>query len=144
MTKIDFSMELNSSSEKILSLISDYEQYPSYLPKQIKKVVVIEKNTDQTTTNELFFFKTLFNKEVKQQSIHKKISDNCISTVIMSGPIKDSVITVCCEKTSNGTSVKIEGNIKTSLKYKFFEPLITKMYKSIIRGILYQMNNRAV
>jgi ribosome-associated toxin RatA of RatAB toxin-antitoxin module len=144
MPKLDFSISLPASSDKLVALSTDYEKFPTYLPDQLKSVKIIEKNDNQIITEETLFFATVLKQQIIQQSIHRKVQPNVLETEIVSGPAKGTIAKIIFEKMDSGTKVTIEVNLKVSLKYKIFQPLIKKWYGMILRGILYKMNARAL
>ena len=55
MTELSFSFKTQISQNTLFKLITDFENLPSYMPVQLKKVEIIEKNNIQTITEEIFF-----------------------------------------------------------------------------------------
>ena len=45
---------------------------------------------------------------------------------------------------NSGTIITLIGNLKIPLKYKILSLAIKKMYKIVLRGILYKINNEIV
>ena len=43
MSDLTFSIDLSASKENLLKLLTDYTNFPNYLPHQIKSVIIIEK-----------------------------------------------------------------------------------------------------
>ena len=88
MSKLEFSMKLESSVEELMEVIMDFEKWPTFLPRQLKSVKILKKTENETTIEEILVFKTLVKNEIKQTSIYKKISDNSIHSQIISGHAK--------------------------------------------------------
>jgi ribosome-associated toxin RatA of RatAB toxin-antitoxin module len=143
MVKIEFSISLVASPKQLIKVVEDYENYPFYLPDQIKNVKVIQKDNDETITEDTFVFKTIVKKEIKQKSKHK-ILDNKVIIEILSGPAKDSIVNAVFEKINSGTKVSVNANLKLGLKGKIFSPIIKKLYPTILTGIFYKMNTKAL
>lgn len=143
MVKIEFSINLPSSPKQLIKIVSDYENYPFYLPDQLKNVKVIQKDDDETITEDTFIFKTIVKKEIKQKSRHK-IQDNKAIIEILSGPGKDSIVNVLFEKINSGTKVLVNAELKLGIKGKIFSPIIKKLYPTILTGIFYKMNTKAL
>jgi len=139
MTKLDFSLRLSSPSSKLIKLATDYENFSAYLPGQIKSIKIIESNSEKTITEEVLVFSTL-KISIEQRSVHTKMGNNQLFTEIISGPIKNSNIKTTYNQTENGTEVIINLDLHVSLKYKILIPIIKKLYKSILTGILYKMD----
>ena len=107
-----------------------------------RRVLIIEKNEDGITTEEIVVLKTILKKEISQQALHKKINANTLVTDILSGPAKGSIINVNFENVENGTKVTISIDLKLELKAKILEPLIKKWYKVVLTAVLYKMNTQ--
>jgi len=142
MSKLEFTMNLSSSPQKLLEMSKDYESFSNYLPQQLKKVKIIKNDDSGTITEEILVFSTLFKNEVTQQSIHTQKSNNTLSTEIISGPAKSSIIDVHFDAIDSGTIVTVNVELKISLKYKILQPIIKKWYKLILSGILLKMNQK--
>ena len=141
MAILEFSLDLPTQSSQLMKLCEDYENLSKYLPDQLKSVRIIEKNETETKTEETVVFSTLIKKEIIQQALHRKISDNKLNTEIISGPAKGTMIYITFETNNSGSKVIIKINLKLVLKAKILLPLIKKFYKIALTSILYKMNN---
>ncbi len=141
MTILEFSLDLPAQPNQLMKLTEDYENLPKYLPDQLKSVRIIEKNETETKTEETIVFSTLIKKEIIQQALHKKISDNKLNTEIISGPAKGTMIYTIFETNNSGSKIIIETDLKLILKAKIFLPLIKKFYKTVLTAVFYKMNN---
>lgn len=144
MSRIEFYINLPSSSEKLVTIATNYEKFPLFFESQIKQVKILEAKNDETITEEILVFSTIFNHEILQKSIHKKINHNTLYTKIISGPFKGTVLEVIYEKKDVGTKVSINADLKLDLKYKILEPIIKKRYRTVLTGLLYKMNTMAL
>ena len=144
MSKLDFSINLSAPYEQLITLFTDYENYPNYLPDQLKSVKILEQNKNEIITNEEIFFSNYIKKPFQQKTIHKIISSNTFESEIISGPAKGTTIKVLFEKIESGTKVSINMNLKLSLKAIILLPLIKKWYKRILTVVLYKMNTIAL
>ena len=141
MAILEFSLDLPTQSNQLMKLCEDYENLSKYLPDQLKSVKIIEKNETETKTEETIVFSTLIKKEIIQQALHRKISDNKLNTEIISGPAKGTMIYITFETNNAGSKVIIEIDLKLALKAKILRPLIEKFYKTALTCVLYKMNN---
>ena len=141
MTILEFSLDLPAQPNQLMKLTEDYENLPKYLPDQLKSVRIIEKNETETKTEETIVFSTLIKKEIIQQALHKKISDNKLNTEIISGPAKGTMIYTIFETNNSGSKIIIETDLKLILKAKILLPIIKKFYKIALTSVLYKMNN---
>ena len=144
MAKLDFDINLTAEKDKVMKLITDYENLPSYLPAYIKSVKIIEQKGDETTTEVIIAIPTIIKNKIEQKSIIKKLSENSICANIISGPAKGTVVNMNFDKTENGIKIIFSINLKLSLKARFLQPIIKKWCKSIITGILYKINTKAL
>ena len=144
MDKYKFSIELDALPHQLVNLATDYESLPNYIPDQLKSVKIVEVNNNETITDEVMFFTSVFKKKIEQKTLHKKISDNKLYSQIISGPAKGTVINVLYEKNNSGTRVTVDIDLMLSFKFKLIKPLIKKAYKALLTSILYKMNTKAL
>jgi len=139
--ELSWSINLPVDHEKLYKVAIDFENYVNYLPAQIKKISIIEKNDDTVTTEESLSFQTILKKEFSQRTIHD-MKQNSITSTIVSGPFKNSKVTVNFSKIEIGSKVLIDAHLKIPLKYKVFSLVIKKVYKNYLTSILYKMMNQ--
>ena len=142
MTNLQFQTNSPIEPEKLMSYITDFENYQKFFPHQIKSVKILDRQNNETITEETIIFSTLIKSEFVQKSHHKLISDKELFTEIIAGPAKGSVIKVICTKNDQGTQVKFDVDLKLSLKAKFLGIFIKKLYKRYLTAIIYKINNR--
>jgi len=138
---MDFSIKLNSSPDKIFEILIDFEKIPKFLPRQLKEVNIIKKEKDTVHTKEKMVFKTIIRNEINQECIHK-IGNNRLTTEIISGPAKNSIINLSLNDHESGTKVDIDIEIKLSLKARILLPIINKAYRGLLTGVLYKVDNQ--
>ena len=137
---MEFSMNMESNIEEVFSELINFENMPNLLPRQLKSLEIISKEDNHVVTRETLTFKTIVKNEIVQESNHK-IGNNEIITTITSGPAKDSVINMKLEKDESGTNVKINIELKLSLKARILLPIVKKAYASLLTGVLYKVDN---
>jgi len=142
MANLQFQTNSPIEPEKLMSYITDFENYQHFFPNQIKSVKILDRQDNETTTEETIIFSTLIKSAFVQKSHHKLISDKELFTEIIAGPAKGSVIKVICTKNDQGTQVKFDVDLKLSLKAKFLGIFIKKLYKRYLTAIIYKINNR--
>ena len=123
---LDFSINLPAPMEKLMQLSEDYKNLSKYLPDQLKSVKILEQSDNQTITEEKIVLSTIIKKEIIQQAVHKKNSDNELITEIILGPAKGTVINTIFTKTDSGTNVTFKIDLKLEFKAKILQPLIKK------------------
>ena len=136
-----FSIKLESSIQKLVPRLMDFESHSLMLPCQLKNMKILSKTEEGIKTEEILVFKTLVKNEIKQTSIHKKISDNNINSKILSGPASGTNIDIELMESEGKTNVNIKVKLKLSLKALFLFPIIKKVYKNLLTGILFKIEN---
>ena len=137
-------MTFPGNIEKFMELSTDYENFSEYLPQQLKKIIIIEKNDKGIVTEETLVFSSVVKKEINQQSLHYEKSKNNMITEILTGPAKGSVIETTFSINEIGTKINVKISLKLSLKYKILQPMVVKWYKLILQGILLKMNAKII
>ncbi|MBL76767.1 MAG: hypothetical protein CL763_07980 [Chloroflexi bacterium] len=140
MPTFELSKMVQASPEKLFSKILDFEYYSNYFP-QIKNITIIEKSDTKIVTQETFVFKSIFKKEIVQDTIHN-IGNNKLKSEIISGYAKNSTIDVLLTKINTETKVDVKADIHLGLKGKLLQPLIKKFFKMYVNGILMKMLTR--
>jgi|TARA_B100001105_G_C22224466_1_gene371134 ribosome-associated toxin RatA of RatAB toxin-antitoxin module len=135
-------MDSSLEPEKLMNYIIDFESYKNFFPDQIKEVKILNKENNEIITEETIIFSTLIKKPFVQKSLHKIISDKELSTEILEGPAKGSVIKITCTKNDKGSQVEFDAGLKLSLKAKFLSPLIKNFYKRYLTAIIFKITER--
>ncbi len=139
LATLEFTLNLSVPKDHLFEIVMMYDKYPTYLPQQIREVKILKNDLDKTFTEETLCFETFFKKEIKQKSIHTKISDNELHTKILEGPAKNSEIFTYFSESEKGSIVKIKIELHVSLKYKILIPVIKRWYKLILTSVLYKI-----
>ena len=144
MTVLEFSLNLPASSSDLIKTATDYKNLLKFLPNQIRNIEILEKNDGKIITQETLFFKSVIKKQFIQKTMHQPIQNNELVSQIIDGPAKNTRIKIIFNQLENGTAVIGEIDLKLSLKYKFFLPIIKKIYKNMIIGMMYKINTEAL
>ena len=142
MTSLQFQTNSSIGPEKLMNYITDFENYQKFFPHQIKSVKILDRQNNETITEETIIFSTLIKSAFVQKSHHKLISDKELYTEIIEGHAKGSVIKIICAKNDQGSQIKFDVDLKLSFKAKFLGPFIKKLYKRYLIAIIYKINNR--
>jgi len=142
MKNLQFIMDSSVEPEKLMNYIIDFEYYKNFFPDQIKEVKILNKENNEIITEETIIFSTLIKKPFVQKSHHKIISDKELSTKILEGPAKGSVIKITCTKNDEGSQIEFDAELKLSLKAKFLSPLIKMFYKRYLTAIIFKITER--
>ena len=142
MANLQFQTNSPIEPEKLMSYITDFENYQKFFPHQIKSVKILDQQNNETITEETIIFSTLIKSAFVQKSHHKLISDKELFTEIIEGPAKGSVIKIMCTKNDQGSQIKFDVDLKLSLKAKFLGIFIKKLYKRYLTAIIYKITER--
>ena len=142
MSNLLFELQLDAPQNELMKSASDFENFTQYLPVQLQKIEIIEKIDNKIITKETLQFSSVLSKQIEIQCEHI-VDSNTILTKVIKGPPENSLINVIFEPNQEGTLVKIDIDLKLSLKYKILQPLIKKWYKFLLKGVLYKINTTA-
>ena len=142
MPNFEMDLSVPTNSKKLFELAIDFENFKKFSPAQIKDISIIEKSDDAIITEEILTFKTILKDiEIKQKTKHTINYPSLISNVI-EGPFKNTNLNIeFIEEEPIKTKVSINANVKISLKYSMLSPIISRLYKGIITGLIYKMTN---
>lgn len=137
-------MTLPANKEKLISIATDYENFRRFFPNQIKSISVLKSDESETLTEEILSFSTVLEHNISQQVVHKKLPHNKIENKIISGPFKNSTLSVVFDDTDNGTRISVDVEMRIELKYRILSPIIKKRYKTALTALFYKMNTLAL
>ena len=135
-------MFLKSNSIKLFELATDFENFSRFSPAQIKKISIIEQSDKETITSEILTFNTVFkNIEIKQKTKHLVNYPKTITSEVIDGPFKKTGLEISFSGTETQTKISVKADVRIGLKYAVLSPIIGKLYKGIVTGLIYKMNN---
>jgi len=144
MADFEHSLTIPAPSKRLFEMSTDFENFGRFFP-YVKSVKIIEQKDNETVTEEtLSFTYHKLSHNIVQKTSTKIIDENNIFAEVVSGPMKGSSIKTHFEDIDDVSKVTIKVKLKTSLKYKFLEPLIKKIMKRAITGVLYNMNSEII
>ena len=136
-------MELDCNNVNFFKILTNYKDLIKYLPRQLKKVDVLEENDTYTIIEVTLSFKTLIKKEITQKiKIEKRYADSLFIQVL-DGHAKNTVIRISIIPNIEKSLVKVEIDLKLSLKAKILSPIIKREYKQLLTGVFRKMENDA-
>jgi ribosome-associated toxin RatA of RatAB toxin-antitoxin module len=141
--KIDLSVPANS--KKLFEIATDFENFKNFSPTQIKNIVIIEKTNEDTITEETLTFNTVLKDiEIKQKTKHQ-FKYPLLNSSVIEGPFKNTSLNIeFIDEGESKTKVSINADVKISLKYSILSPLISRLYKGIVTGLIYKMTNSII
>ena len=135
MVMMNYSFEIDCNERNFFKILTDYENLPKYLPRQLKKIEILDERDNHTTIEVMASLKTLIKKEFSQKiRIEKKSEDN-ISAEILDGLAKGTHITISILMEKEKTLCNVNSDIKLSLKTVILYPIIKREYNSLITGV---------
>ena len=142
MGNLQFQTSSPIEPKKLMDYLTDFTCFQKFFPHQIKDIKILDRQNNETITEETIIFSTLIKSAFVQKSHHKLISDKELFTEIIEGPAKGSVIKIMCTKNDQGSQIKFDVDLKLSLKAKFLGIFIKKLYKRYLIAIIYKINAR--
>ena len=134
MVTLNYSFELDCDERIFFKILTDYKNLPKYLPRQLKKIEILDEHDSHTTIEATASFKTLIKKEFSQKIRIEKKSENNLSVEILDGFTKGSHVTISIQIQKEKTLCVVNLDIKLSLKTVILYPIIKREYKSFLLG----------
>lgn len=135
MVVMDYSTELEFGVDKFLEILADYEKLPEYLPRQLQRIEIVDKDDNYTIIKAVILLRSLIKREFILEIKIEKKSDG-IMAEILDGIAKGTKITISIFTQEEKTMCKISTNAKLSLKIIMLLPIIKREYKAFVSGIL--------
>ena len=135
MATMNYSFKLDCDEKDFFKILTNYENLPKYLPRQLKKIEILDNYDNYTTLKATIFFMTLIKKEFSQKIIIEKKSECDISAKILDGFAKGTHVTISILIEKEKTLCNINSEIKLSLKTVILYPIIKREYNSLITGV---------
>ena len=67
MVMMNYSFEVDCNERNFFKILTDYENLPKYLPRQLKKIEILDERDNHTTIEVIASLKTLIKKEFSQK-----------------------------------------------------------------------------
>ncbi len=124
-----------------MKILTDYTNLVKYLPRQLKKIDILEEDETYSIIESTLSFKTLIKKEIIQRVKIEKRSSHNLFFQVLDGHAKDTKIGLIITPKTGKTIVDVEMDLKLSLKTKILSPIIKREYKSLLTGVLRKIEN---
>ena len=134
MVTMDCSLELDCSEKKFFKILTDYENLPKYLPRQLQKIEILDEHDNDTTIQTTVLVRSMIKKAFLQKIRIEKKSENNLSIEILDGFAKGSHVTISIQIQKEKTLCVVNLDIKLSLKTVILYPIIKREYKSFLLG----------
>ena len=135
MVKMNYSFELSCDKDKFFHVLTDYQNLVEYMPRQLQKIEILEKQDKHTIIELTIFLRNLIKKQFSQRlKIHVE-SENKILLEILDGIAKGTQSTISIISDDEKTVCNINTNVKLSLKAAILYPIIKKEYAGFLTKI---------
>ena len=132
-------MEFNTTVEcdykEFLKILKDFENLPKYLPRQLQKIQILEKQDNIVIIEVILAFKSLIKNEISQKIKIKTESDNKLILEVLDGHAKNTKVWIVTQSNDCKTQVNVNIDLKLSLKARILSPIIKREYKSLLTGV---------
>jgi hypothetical protein len=132
-------MEFNTTVEcdykEFLKILKDFENLPKYLPRQLQKIQILEKQDSIVIIEVILAFKSLIKNEISQKIKIKTEFDNKLILEVLDGHAKNTKVWIVTQPKDDKTQVNVNIDLKLSLKAKILSPIIKREYKSLLTGV---------
>ena len=132
-------MEFNTTVEcdykEFLKILKDFENLPKYLPRQLQKIQILEKQDNIVIIEVILAFKSLIKNEISQKIKIKTEFDNKLILEVLDGHAKNTKVWIVTQPKDDKTQVIVNIDLKLSLKAKILSPIIKREYKSLLTGV---------
>ena len=135
MATMNYSFKLDCDERDFFKILTNYENLPKYLPRQLKKIEILDEHDNYTTIEPTISLRTLIKKEFSQKIGIEKKSENNISAEILDGFAKGTHITISILMEKEKTLCQVNSDVKLSLKTIILYPIIKREYNSLITGV---------
>ena len=142
MVIMQTSNELEFSSDKFIGILTDYENLSGYLPRQLQKIEIIEKNENLTKIKAVILLRSLIKQEFVLEIEIEVKSYGLFIANILDGIAKGTKITITISEQNMKTLCDVETDVKLSLKTIVLLPIIKREYKGFVQGILSNILNK--
>ena len=132
-------MEFNTTVEcdykEFLKILKDFENLPKYLPRQLQKIQILEKQDSIVIIEVILAFKSLIKNEISQKIKIETESDNKLILEVLDGHAKNTKVWIVTQSNDCKTQVNVNIDLKLSLKARILSPIIKREYKSLLTGV---------
>ena len=143
MVKVNYSSELDCNARNLFEILTDYENFSNYLPRQLKTIEVLDIHDNYTTIKTTILLRTLIKKEFSQTIRIEKKSENDLSIEVLDGFTKGTHITISILMQKEKTLCRVNSKIKLSLKTVILYPIIKAEHNPFLNHLFTNMSHNA-
>jgi len=132
---MEFNTTVECNYKEFLKILKDFENLPKYLPRQLQKIQILEKQDNIVIIEVILTFKSLIKNEISQKIKIKTESDNKLILEVLDGHAKNTKVWIVTQSNDCKTQVNVNIDLKLSLKARILSPIIKREYKSLLTGV---------
>ena len=132
---MEFNITVECDYKEFLKILKDFENLPKYLPRQLQKIQILEKQDNIVIIEVILAFKSLIKNEISQKIKIETESDNKLILEVLDGHAKNTKVWIVTQPKDDKTQVNVNIDLKLSLKAKILSPIIKREYKSLLTGV---------
>ena len=132
---MEFNTTVECNYKEFLKILKDFENLPKYLPRQLQKIQILEKQDNIVIIEVILAFKSLIKNEISQKIKIKTESDNKLILEVLDGHAKNTKVWIVTQSNDCKTQVNVNIDLKLSLKARILSPIIKREYKSLLTGV---------
>ena len=132
---MEFNITVECDYKEFLKIQKDFENLPKYLPRQLQKIQILEKQDNIVIIEVILAFKSLIKNEISQKIKIETESDNKLILEVLDGHAKNTKVWIVTQANDCKTQVNVNIDLKLSLKARILSPIIKREYKSLLTGV---------
>jgi hypothetical protein len=132
---MEFNITVECDYKEFLKILKDFENLPKYLPRQLQKIQILEKQDNIVIIEVILAFKSLIKNEISQKIKIETESDNKLILEVLDGHAKNTKVWIVTQPKDCKTQVNVNIDLKLSLKARILSPIIKREYKSLLTGV---------
>ena len=132
---MEFNTTIECNYKEFLKILKDFENLPKYLPRQLQKIQILEKQDNIVIIEVILAFKSLIKNEISQKIKIETESDNKLILEVLDGHAKNTKVWIVTQSNDCKTQVNVNIDLKLSLKARILSPIIKREYKSLLTGV---------
>ena len=132
---MEFNITVECDYKEFLKILKDFENLPKYLPRQLQKIQILEKQDNIVIIEVILTFKSLIKNEISQKIKIETESDNKLILEVLDGHAKNTKVWIVTQSNDCKTQVNVNIDLKLSLKARILSPIIKREYKSLLTGV---------
>ena len=132
---MEFNTTIECNYKEFLKILKDFENLPKYLPRQLQKIQILEKQDNMVIIEVILTFKSLIKNEISQKIKIKTEFDNKLILEVLDGHAKNTKVWIVTQSNDCKTQVNVNIDLKLSLKARILSPIIKREYKSLLTGV---------